>query len=127
MQYFSIVFHRLLRLWPTLAFVAFFQMTLFRFCIDAPVLKDVDSYRYGCEVEIWKTLLFVSNYLGKTCVDVAWYVSADMQLFILAPLLLILMHRSEKGLAKLFIFSILLVLLNLLAILLIPEAKLVEL
>ena len=65
MQYFSILFHRIWRLWPTLAFVAFFQMTLFKFAVDTPHYNEIDSYRHGCEEHIWKTLFFTSNYLGR--------------------------------------------------------------
>lgn len=64
-QYFSILFHRLLRLWPTLAFVCFFQLTILKFFYNGPNYNDIDVYRYGCERTMWNTLLFVSNYLER--------------------------------------------------------------
>lgn len=43
------------------------------------------------------------------CLDVTWYTSVDMQLFIFAPLLVLLMKFNQKRFA---IFSILLILLD---------------
>lgn len=51
-----------MRLWPTLAFVAFFQLTLYKFVVDTPYYYTIDEYRRGCETDIWKTLLFFNNY-----------------------------------------------------------------
>lgn len=54
-----------MRIWQTLAVAAFFQLTLYKFVVDTPHYYTIDTYRIGCERDIWKTLLFVNNYLGN--------------------------------------------------------------
>lgn len=61
-EFCSLIFQRIWRVLPVMAFVAFFQLTLFKFLVSGPLYREVDSQRYNCEQDIWKTLFFVSNY-----------------------------------------------------------------
>lgn len=135
--FWSLVFQRIWRLLPTLAFVACFQLTLYKFFANGPHSQDLDYHRTCCELNIWKTLLFVSNFVQNSvslflflvivifnqenntkldsiialfkCIDVSWYTSVDMQLYIFAPFLVNLMQRNEFGF---ILFSITLILID---------------
>lgn len=62
------------------------------------------NYRIGLEKERcvaswWANLLYINNYVGtdKMCMFQSWYLSADTQLFILAPLLLYPLWRCRRA------------------------------
>lgn len=62
------------------------------------------NYRIGLEQERclsswWANLLYINNYVGtdKLCMFQSWYLSADTQLFILAPLILYPLWRCRKA------------------------------
>ncbi|XP_053699470.1 nose resistant to fluoxetine protein 6-like [Sabethes cyaneus] len=51
-----------------------------------------------CQASWWRNLLYVNNYVGteQLCMFQSWYLAADTQLFILAPLLLYPMWRLRR-------------------------------
>lgn len=62
-----------------------------------------------CASSWWANLLYVNNYVGtdKLCMFQSWYLSADTQLFVLAPLILYPLWRCRKaGLAVLALVAV---------------------
>lgn len=62
------------------------------------------NYRIGVEKERcvsswWANLLYINNYVNtdQLCMFQSWYLSADTQLFILAPLILYPLWRCRKA------------------------------
>ncbi|XP_078606240.1 O-acyltransferase like protein-like isoform X2 [Branchiostoma floridae x Branchiostoma japonicum] len=53
----------------------------------------------GCRSYIWANLLYINNYFmgpDKSCMGVAWYLGVDMQMFIIAPALILVMYKKPK-------------------------------
>ncbi|KAB0802334.1 hypothetical protein PPYR_04520 [Photinus pyralis] len=86
---------RLLRLLPVLTVIVVFHLSLLKHVGDGPLWKLVRS-NDACQTYWWSTLLFVQNYVnpGNMCSLASWYLCADMQLFILSPLLLVPLQRK---------------------------------
>lgn len=62
------------------------------------------NYRIGlererCQSSWWANLLYINNYVNtdKLCMFQSWYLSADTQLFILAPLILYPLWKWRKA------------------------------
>ena len=94
--------HRYLRLTPTYAFVLFFYWFLTMHLSDGPeylARSGEDSALYqNCESYWWTNMLYISNIippnLGEECMRWTWYLSNDMQFFVISPLLLLLLYHS---------------------------------
>lgn len=91
---------RYIRLTPAyLAIIALYSTILPRLG-SGPVW----NYRIGLEQDRclsswWMNLLYINNYVGtdKLCMFQSWYLSADTQLFILAPLILYPLWRWRRA------------------------------
>ncbi|EDV53996.1 nose resistant to fluoxetine protein 6 [Drosophila erecta] len=101
--------HRLLRIVPLLAMAIVVYMKLMPIIADGPRFASGYTGKVACENGWYWTLLFVNNYTGDMCVGHSWYLSADMQLFILSPILLIAVYKwGKKAAAGIFVLIILL-------------------
>lgn len=51
-----------------------------------------------CEASWWKNILYINNYVGtdELCMFQSWYLAADTQLFILAPMILYPLWKWRK-------------------------------
>ncbi|XP_065094529.1 nose resistant to fluoxetine protein 6-like [Ochlerotatus camptorhynchus] len=60
-----------------------------------PILGDL---KQACEKNWWAALLYIQNYVdpGNMCLAWSWYLSVDMQLYILAPALIYPLWRYGK-------------------------------
>ncbi|XP_068083089.1 nose resistant to fluoxetine protein 6 [Anabrus simplex] len=94
--------HRYIRLTPPLAIIVLLEVSLLRHAGSGPSWKYVQEYLGNhCENNWWITLLYLQNYIKvkEQCIDQAWYLSVDMQLFWLSPLVLIPLWKwPKKGL-----------------------------
>ncbi|RZC38590.1 nose resistant to fluoxetine protein 6-like, partial [Asbolus verrucosus] len=84
--------HRYLRLTPPVAAMYLVTITIFRFLGSGPTWTLIsDLFKTTCKKQWWKFFLYIQNYTDpdNMCVNPMWYLSADMQMFILAPLVLI--------------------------------------
>ncbi|XP_011196535.3 nose resistant to fluoxetine protein 6 [Zeugodacus cucurbitae] len=108
--YFKIFFHRYLRLLPSLIMLVLFNSTILVRLQNGPFWRHyVEAERVFCRELWWQNLLFVNNYLLKeSCSHQTWYLAADMQLFELFLIILIIINKFPK--LRLIIYSILLVL-----------------
>lgn len=84
--------HRYLRLTPAFAALILFSVSLIRYIGSGPIWPEVTNYVLvrNCEKYWWSALLYVQNYVNpnEMCLGHSWYLSVDMQLFILSPIIL---------------------------------------
>ncbi|XP_031343061.1 nose resistant to fluoxetine protein 6-like [Photinus pyralis] len=97
---FKFYLHRFLRLTPVLVAVIIFIVTLLRQLASGPLWSSmVESHLIdGCEKYWWKALLYIQNY-GQTpslCISPSWYLSVDMQLYVVSPIFLLALSRWPK-------------------------------
>jgi peptidoglycan/LPS O-acetylase OafA/YrhL len=84
--------HRYLRLTPSVGVMYLVTITIFRFLGSGPTWSLIANFmKDACKKKWWEFFLYVQNYTDpdNMCVNPMWYLSADMQMFILAPLVLI--------------------------------------
>ncbi|KAJ3644146.1 hypothetical protein Zmor_026818 [Zophobas morio] len=89
-------FHRYLRLTPAVAAMVLAHAALFNYFGSGPVWQRTDTFlTKACKEYWWSALLYVQNYANPegTCVPQSWYLSVDMQLFLISPAILILMRQ----------------------------------
>ena len=94
--------HRYLRITPTVAFMLFFYWFLSMHLSDGPEYQattGLDSPRYqNCEKYWWTHLLFINNFYPNStaseCFKETWYLSTDMQFYLLSPLIIVLLYNN---------------------------------
>uniref|UniRef100_A0A182JNH7 Acyltransferase 3 domain-containing protein n=1 Tax=Anopheles christyi TaxID=43041 RepID=A0A182JNH7_9DIPT len=95
----AIIAHRLIRLVPVnLLMVGFGALVYDRFTGGGPLLsRQLIVEQRFCRSYWWMNVLFISNFnMKQPCLPDSWYVSADMQLYVLIALLLQTMFRFPK-------------------------------
>ncbi|PNF21712.1 hypothetical protein B7P43_G10359 [Cryptotermes secundus] len=83
--------HRYIRLTPAYAIVILISATLYRYVGSGPLLPVIaNQMAEGCQSNWWTNILYINNYfdMNRTCVPQSWYLSVDMQLFLLSPIVL---------------------------------------
>lgn len=92
--------HRYLRLTPVLITAMLFTITIFKYMASGPIYKYGEHYlRTPCEKNWWTLLLYVQNYVWvseRMCLEHTWYLSINMQLIIISPLVLIPIWKYGK-------------------------------
>ncbi|XP_017836319.1 nose resistant to fluoxetine protein 6 [Drosophila busckii] len=106
--YFRVFFTRYFRLLPSLVLLILFNGTLLTRLGDGPFWRHLtEAERVFCRSMWWKNVFFINNYmLEDSCAQQTWYMAADMQLFELF-LIIIIVIKKYPVLTKL-IYSILL-------------------
>ncbi|XP_016976451.1 nose resistant to fluoxetine protein 6-like [Drosophila rhopaloa] len=101
--------HRLIRIVPLLGMAIVIYMTLMPVISGGPLFVGGFGGKATCEDSWYWTLLFVNNYTSKICLGHTWYLSVDMQLFLISPLLLIALYNwGKKAAAGIFVLIVLL-------------------
>ncbi|XP_017110942.1 nose resistant to fluoxetine protein 6 [Drosophila elegans] len=103
--------HRYLRLTPVLALAIIVYMKILPLMGDGPLFGKVNFDDYSkCERTWYWTLLYVQNYAThEICIGHSWYLAVDMQLYIIAPLLLIALFKwKRKAAAAIFVIMLIL-------------------
>lgn len=91
--YFGIILHRVMRILPAYAFVIFFFSRITGYFGSGPVWGLYVDYLKQCDTNWWKNLLFVDNLVNRSfhdkdyCMGWSWYLSNDMQMFLLTPII----------------------------------------
>uniref|UniRef100_A0A182JYF2 Nose resistant-to-fluoxetine protein N-terminal domain-containing protein n=1 Tax=Anopheles christyi TaxID=43041 RepID=A0A182JYF2_9DIPT len=83
--------HRYLRLTPALAALVLFTATLMKHAGSGPFWDGAMTLSENpCQRYWWSALLYVQNYVNPqdVCLGHSWYLSVDMQLYMLAPFLI---------------------------------------
>ncbi|KAH8238144.1 hypothetical protein KR032_000126 [Drosophila birchii] len=103
--------HRYLRLTPILAMAIIVYMRILPRMGDGPLYGSVNFDDYSqCEDTWFWTLLYVQNYAtNNICLGHSWYLAVDMQLYVIAPLLLIALYKwGRRGAALILVLMLLL-------------------
>ncbi|GIX86280.1 nose resistant to fluoxetine protein 6, partial [Caerostris extrusa] len=89
--------HRYIRLTPVYMIVVAYFTTLHTYSNSGPQWPDDDVEAY-CKAGWWWNLLYINNLQDKRylCMNWSWYLSNDMQFYIISPLLLISLRRWPK-------------------------------
>ncbi|XP_013136892.1 PREDICTED: nose resistant to fluoxetine protein 6-like [Papilio polytes] len=90
--------HRVLRLFPILAAMVLFEASLFNYVSDGPLWIGPAQNVLRCRQYWWSTLLHIQNFVNpiNLCVGVSWYLSLDIQLHIISPIILYWVLSSRK-------------------------------
>ncbi|XP_061380661.1 uncharacterized protein LOC116768464 [Danaus plexippus] len=93
--------NRLLRMFPILALCVLLDATLFNHVADGPFWGQVAGNADRCKSFWWTALLHIQNYLNcyNLCLGHSWYLSVDVQLHILSPLILFWVLNKERTVA----------------------------
>ncbi|XP_037075314.1 nose resistant to fluoxetine protein 6-like [Pollicipes pollicipes] len=93
--------HRYLRLTPPYAIMLAISATWFVHLMHGPIWHAwIDPQVDTCRHYWWRHLLYIQNYFdaSEECLPQTWYLSNDMQLFVLSPLVLLpLVWRPLAG------------------------------
>ncbi|XP_030756886.1 nose resistant to fluoxetine protein 6-like isoform X2 [Sitophilus oryzae] len=104
------ILHRYLRLTPALLMLFLYVAFLSRYVGEGPVFNyNLKSLNIPCHKYWWSLFLYVQNYYNREelCMTQLWYVSADMQLYLIAPLILIPIAVIYKKSPKIAFISML--------------------
>ncbi|XP_022257188.1 nose resistant to fluoxetine protein 6-like [Limulus polyphemus] len=100
-------FHRFLRLTPPYALIIALTV-VWKVMSRGPFWNDiVVSQANFCQKTWWASLLYISNFVKsqEICLAHGWYLSNDMQFFVLTPLILIPLYKKPiAGLIINFLF-----------------------
>lgn len=102
--------HRYLRLTPLLIMTILFSMSLLRFLGSGPLWPNmIETLNTFCERYWWSALLYVQNYVNtkETCLGHSWYLSVDMQLFWIAPIVVYSIYRYKAKIIPVWILFVL--------------------
>uniref|UniRef100_A0A182PVM8 Acyltransferase 3 domain-containing protein n=1 Tax=Anopheles epiroticus TaxID=199890 RepID=A0A182PVM8_9DIPT len=105
----AIIAHRLIRLMPVnLLMVGFGTLAYDRFAGAGPLTARQLIVENGfCRSHWWMNLLFISNFnMQAPCLPDSWYVSADMQLYVLIALILQIIFRYPKKIVTILALAI---------------------
>ncbi|XP_044749441.1 nose resistant to fluoxetine protein 6-like isoform X2 [Coccinella septempunctata] len=84
------ILHRYLRLTPAAAALFFVSLSFLKAIGNGPLwIYMVDSINQPCRDYWWRYFFYIQNYSSEICYTQTWYLSADMQMFIVAPIVLI--------------------------------------
>ncbi|KAJ8953088.1 hypothetical protein NQ318_013430 [Aromia moschata] len=83
--------HRYLRLTPALLMMYLVAVSLFKHMGNGPIYPLTESLAAPCRKYWWAFFLYIQNYYNydDLCMTQTWYLSADMQMFLLSPLIII--------------------------------------
>ena len=95
--------HRYLRMTPLMMAVIAFTANLLKYVSEGPAFEgSTVMYDSWCKKNWWLNALYLHNFVntGSMCLSHTWYSAVDMQLYLIAPIILIpLYHRPRIGFA----------------------------
>ncbi|XP_017077600.1 nose resistant to fluoxetine protein 6 isoform X2 [Drosophila eugracilis] len=96
--YFRVFFYRYFRLLPSLLTLILFNGTLLVRLQNGPFWRHLtEAERVFCRSNWWKNVFFVTNHmLEDSCSHQTWYLGADMQLFELFLIVIVLTNKHPK-------------------------------
>ncbi|XP_050091612.1 regulator of hypoxia-inducible factor 1-like isoform X2 [Anopheles aquasalis] len=98
--------HRLIRILPPYLFVILFHASWYPKLIDGPIGYRFKDY---CVKNWWTNILFLNNYIHpkEPCIQFAWYLGADFQLYLIGTILMILIIRNPNQAKIIYITMVL--------------------
>ncbi|KAH8261004.1 hypothetical protein KR044_002117, partial [Drosophila immigrans] len=93
--YFRVFFTRYFRMLPSLVMLILLNGTILSRLGDGPFWRHLtEAERVFCRSNWWKNVFFVNNYLlEESCAQQTWYMGADMQLFELFLIIIIITKK----------------------------------
>uniref|UniRef100_A0A1I8EZ96 NRF domain-containing protein n=1 Tax=Wuchereria bancrofti TaxID=6293 RepID=A0A1I8EZ96_WUCBA len=87
-------FHRFMRLIPAYLITFLIIYLIFQHIGDGPMWSQQNGiFGARCDSnDIWRQLLFVSNFFPNECMPWMWYLALDTQFYMIAPIVLLLLH-----------------------------------
>lgn len=90
------IWRRYIRYTPVYAALILIVVSFSKVLLQGPFY--IEALREPCIKNWWLTLLHVQNYLQQKnmCLNHGWYLSADFQLFIISPFIILMIHKYGK-------------------------------
>ncbi|XP_065079877.1 O-acyltransferase like protein-like [Ochlerotatus camptorhynchus] len=88
--------HRILRIVPAYGFLIFSVVAFAEYFGEGPLFRHyVQPLVDACSDNWWSAMLFVQNYVNpdRMCLPHTWYLSVDMQLYLISPLIIYLLWK----------------------------------
>jgi len=91
--------HRYLRITPAYAMVLAYVTSFYPVIGRGPLSSTFNQEPKNCKQNWWTNLLYINNFVGtgKMCMGHTWYLACDMQLFVLAPVILYPLCRWPRA------------------------------
>ncbi|XP_066252625.1 nose resistant to fluoxetine protein 6-like [Euwallacea similis] len=109
-------FYRFLRITPPLAVVVLWHCTVIQHFGSGPLWNDMlDIVQKPCQEYWWAAVLHIQNYVHPypLCLTQTWYLTCDMQYYLLSPILLVpLKNHKALGLINFALIYALSVMVN---------------
>uniref|UniRef100_A0A182Q9L9 Acyltransferase 3 domain-containing protein n=1 Tax=Anopheles farauti TaxID=69004 RepID=A0A182Q9L9_9DIPT len=101
---------RLIRILPLYLFVILFHASWYQRLYEGPI---GDRFKDYCTTNWWTNVIFLNNYIkpSEPCIQFAWYLGADFQLYLLGTMLMMLMRipKLTKAIVTFMVVSAFLV------------------
>lgn len=98
LQWIHFYVHRYIRMTPATMLVIAFTMFAYSYG-DGPLwFEATHKAHMSCNKNWWRHLLHIANYIDtrQMCFIHYWYIAADMQLFLFAPILMFLIYHKRR-------------------------------
>lgn len=99
-QWFKLYFSRIYRIVPTYIFCLFLTWAFLKYIGNGPLWFDGDMINDECHDYWWTNLLFLNNFIpdgnGSRCMAWTWYLSNDIQFFLITPVILYIYSKLSK-------------------------------
>lgn len=95
----AVIVYRFIRLTPAYAYVLMLHATWLPKLQDGPLwIRGTQTEKYFCRKNWWTNLLYVNNYVNanEPCLQQAWYLACDYQLFTLGMILVVAVTKYPK-------------------------------
>ncbi|KAH8236990.1 hypothetical protein KR038_001983 [Drosophila bunnanda] len=103
--YFGLFFYRYFRLIPSVLALILFNGTVLVRLQDGPFWRHLtEAERVFCRTKWWKNVFFVTNHMmEQSCSHQTWYLGADMQLFELFLIVLVISKKHPRLVKPMYI------------------------
>ncbi|CAG4931435.1 unnamed protein product [Colias eurytheme] len=101
--FFGIILHRLARITPISLFMVGFTATWNRFVSDGALWRPImEKQCQSCREKWWAQALYINNFYkpDTNCLLQTWFLAVDMQLYVLAVIITMLVVRWKKTAVK---------------------------
>ncbi|VVC88284.1 unnamed protein product [Leptidea sinapis] len=111
LKFFQNIIRRIFRIWPVYMFMVGFSGTWVRRLGDGPLWSPVmEAESDRCRIKWWAHALFVHNLYKPElkCLLQTWFIAVDMQLYVVAVVLMLVLVRLRRRTANVFLVAMLL-------------------
>lgn len=97
LPYIDLITHRIIRLIPMIIGSTCLYILL-PLTSSGPVFNEFANYQLDSCSNFWTNIILISNWnsMEKLCIPSGWYFSVDFQLFLIAPLIVFILHKSHQ-------------------------------